>query len=85
MNKSNESQPADASQTIEAVGQTCFYAEEQNIYKAVVTDIEGERVTLYTRANDFDAARNTIQHSFYCKEKHGHITSLMELQGVWVE
>ena len=62
--------------------------DSRRIYKSVVEYVvsgEKERTTLYCYVTSFELARDIVNHSYYMTERHGHIVSIAETAGVWVQ
>ncbi len=62
--------------------------DSRRVYKSVVEYVvagEKERTTLYCYVTSFELAREIVYQSHYMTERHGHIVSIAETAGVWVE
>jgi hypothetical protein len=42
-------------------------------------------ITLFTQAGGFDLARSVFAATTWMRDKHGRITAIAEVAGVWLE
>ena len=74
----------DPDATIEPKQPDMFGYVPMQIYKSVI-DWDGEKVTQYTRAPSFDAAKAKFAKTRYIADSDGIFLSISEVAGKWVE